>query len=57
MLQAFLCDSTLVQIQLANENFNEALKLLDQASSEGIRIDVLLFNTILRKALMKVLNF
>lgn len=47
----------LFQILLDDENFNEALNLLDQAISEGIQLDVLLFNTILRKACEKVLNF
>ncbi|KAF3445911.1 hypothetical protein FNV43_RR11088 [Rhamnella rubrinervis] len=38
------------EILLEDENFNEALNLLDQAISEGIQLDVLLFNTILKKA-------
>ncbi|PON90448.1 Ribosome biogenesis protein [Trema orientale] len=45
--------TALMKILLENENFNEALYLLDRASSEGIRRDVLLFNTILKKACKK----
>lgn len=45
------------QILLGDEYFDEALTLLDQAISEGIQLDVLLFNTILWKACEKVLNF
>lgn len=45
----------LFQILLEEENFDEALNLLDQACSEGLDLDVLLFNTILQKAYEKVL--
>ncbi|XP_042952109.1 pentatricopeptide repeat-containing protein At1g76280 isoform X4 [Carya illinoinensis] len=38
------------EILLEDENFDEALNLLDQAFSEGHDLDVLLFNTILQKA-------
>ncbi|XP_058115030.1 pentatricopeptide repeat-containing protein At1g76280 isoform X4 [Magnolia sinica] len=41
------------EILLANEDFDEALNLLDQASTEGIQLDVLLFNTILLEAYLK----
>ncbi|XP_040989932.1 pentatricopeptide repeat-containing protein At1g76280 isoform X3 [Juglans microcarpa x Juglans regia] len=42
--------TALIKILLEDENFDEALNLLDQAFSEGHDLDVLLFNTILRKA-------
>jgi hypothetical protein len=45
----------LFQILLEDENFDGALNLLDQACSEGLELDVLLFNTILQKACVRVL--
>ncbi|KAJ7962421.1 Pentatricopeptide repeat [Quillaja saponaria] len=42
--------TALLKILLEDENFDEALNLLDQASSQGIQLDVLLFNTVLQKA-------
>ncbi|PPS02784.1 hypothetical protein GOBAR_AA17882 [Gossypium barbadense] len=36
------------------ENFDEALSLMDQASLEGHQLDVLMYNTILKKASEKV---
>ncbi|KAG2238238.1 hypothetical protein Bca52824_092549 [Brassica carinata] len=42
------------EILLYDENFEEALKLMDQAASEGIHLDVLSYNTILRKAFEKM---
>lgn len=44
------------QILLNFEDFGEALKLLDQASSEGIQPDLLLYNTILQLASEEVIN-
>lgn len=38
------------QILLEDDDIDEALNLLDQASSEGNKLDSLLFNTILQKA-------
>lgn len=45
----------LFQILLDDENFDGALNLLDQACSEGLELDVLLFNTVLQKACERVL--
>ncbi|KAL0727375.1 hypothetical protein Bca4012_023468 [Brassica carinata] len=45
--------TALMKILLYDENFEEALKLMDQAASEGIHLDVLSYNTILRKAFEK----
>ncbi|XP_057974952.1 pentatricopeptide repeat-containing protein At1g76280 isoform X2 [Malania oleifera] len=45
--------TALIKILLGYEYFNEALNLLDQARLEGIKPDLLLFNTILREACMK----
>ncbi|GAV63461.1 PPR domain-containing protein/PPR_2 domain-containing protein/PPR_3 domain-containing protein [Cephalotus follicularis] len=45
--------TTLIKILLKYENFCEAMNLLDQASSEGVQLDVLLYNTILQKACEK----
>lgn len=39
---------------LGFERFDDALNLLDQASSEGIELDVIILNTIMRKACEKV---
>lgn len=39
---------------LNDGNFEEALNLLDQAALEEIHLDVLSYNTILRKAFEKV---
>lgn len=43
-----------MQIVLRSERFDDALNLLDQASSEGIQLDVVIMNTILLKACEKV---
>lgn len=48
------CESTLFQILLEDDAIDEALNLLDQASSEGNKLDAMVFNTILRKACEKV---
>ncbi|XP_062092087.1 pentatricopeptide repeat-containing protein At1g76280 isoform X2 [Humulus lupulus] len=45
--------TALMKILLEYENYSEALNLLEQAISEGIQLDVLLFNTILKKACEK----
>lgn len=45
-----------VQILLSFEAFGEAFKLLDQACSEGIQPDLLLYNAFLRAADEKVIN-
>ncbi|XP_073113070.1 pentatricopeptide repeat-containing protein At1g76280 isoform X4 [Elaeis guineensis] len=45
--------TALIKVLLANENFEGALHLLDQARSEGIHSDIQLFNTILREASLK----
>lgn len=42
--------TALIKILLDDENFDGALNLLDQACSEGLELDVLLFNTVLQKA-------
>ncbi|XP_061356576.1 pentatricopeptide repeat-containing protein At1g76280 isoform X2 [Gastrolobium bilobum] len=42
--------TTLIKILLENENFNEALNLFERVRLDGIQLDVLLFNTFLRKA-------
>jgi hypothetical protein len=42
---------------LNDANFEEALNLLDQAALEEIHLDVLSYNTILRKAFEKVKIF
>ena len=42
---------------LNEANFEEALNLLDQAALEEIHLDVLSYNTILRKAFEKVKIF
>lgn len=46
----------LFQLVLELGDFDEALVLLNQACSEGIELDALLFNTILRVANWKVLS-
>lgn len=43
-----------MQIVLGFERFDDALNLLDQASSEGIELDVVIMNTIVQKACEKV---
>lgn len=43
-----------MKILLEYENFDEALSLMDQASLEGHQLDVLMYNTILKKASEKV---
>ncbi|XP_019054371.1 PREDICTED: pentatricopeptide repeat-containing protein At1g76280 isoform X2 [Nelumbo nucifera] len=49
-----ICTYTaLIKILLANEDFSEALNLLDQAHYEGIQSDVLLINTFLEEAYLK----
>lgn len=40
----------LMKIQIENGNFMEVLDLLDQACSEGVQFDVLLFNSLLKGA-------
>ncbi|KAJ0255927.1 Pentatricopeptide repeat-containing protein [Hirschfeldia incana] len=45
--------TALMKILLNDENFEEALNLVDQAASEGLHLDVLSYNTILRKAFEK----
>ncbi|CAH8330313.1 unnamed protein product [Eruca vesicaria subsp. sativa] len=45
--------TALMKILLNDDNFEEALNLMDQAASEGIHLDVLSYNTILRKAFEK----
>ncbi|KAE8646171.1 pentatricopeptide repeat-containing protein At1g76280 isoform X1 [Cucumis sativus] len=45
--------TSLVKIVLGFERFDDALNLLDQASSEGIELDVIIMNTIMRKACEK----
>ncbi|KAB2096434.1 hypothetical protein ES319_A01G108200v1 [Gossypium barbadense] len=42
------------EILVEYENFDEALSLMDQASLEGHQLDVLMYNTILKKASEKV---
>ncbi|KAL4310638.1 hypothetical protein GQ457_01G008730 [Hibiscus cannabinus] len=46
--------TALIKILLEDNNFDEALSLLDQASLEGSQMDVLLYNTILKRASEKV---
>lgn len=46
--------TALIKILLEDDDIDEALNLLDQASSEGNKLDSLLFNTILQKACEKV---
>nr|KJB14289.1 hypothetical protein B456_002G118000 [Gossypium raimondii] len=48
--------TALMKILLEYENFDEALSLVDQASLEGHQLDVLMYNTILKKASEKVLS-
>lgn len=43
-----------MKILVEYENFDEALSLMDQASLEGHQLDVLMYNTILKKASEKV---
>ncbi|WOK92040.1 pentatricopeptide repeat-containing protein [Canna indica] len=45
--------TALIKVLLANEDFEGALNLPGQLRTEGIELDVQLFNTILREALMK----
>ncbi|BBG96358.1 hypothetical protein Prudu_005143 [Prunus dulcis] len=47
----------LIKILLEDDDIEEALNLLDQASSERNELDTLLFNTILEKACEKVVEF
>ncbi|KAF6172439.1 hypothetical protein GIB67_006952 [Kingdonia uniflora] len=42
-----------IKILVANEAFDEALRILDQAITDGIQQDLLLYNTILLEAYMK----
>ncbi|KAB2096437.1 hypothetical protein ES319_A01G108200v1 [Gossypium barbadense] len=46
--------TALMKILVEYENFDEALSLMDQASLEGHQLDVLMYNTILKKASEKV---
>ncbi|KAK7283788.1 hypothetical protein RIF29_13534 [Crotalaria pallida] len=45
--------TALIKILLEDENFNEALYLLERVRLDGIQLDVLLFNTFLRQACYK----
>jgi hypothetical protein len=45
----------LFQILLEDENFDEALNLLDQACSEVLDLDVQLYNILLQKASERVI--
>lgn len=45
----------MVQILMEDDNFDEALNLLDQACAEGLDLDVLLFNGILERACKRVM--
>ncbi|XP_052119232.1 pentatricopeptide repeat-containing protein At1g76280 isoform X2 [Arachis duranensis] len=45
--------TSLIKILMENENFSEALNLLERAKLGGIQLDVLLFNTFLRSASYK----
>ncbi|CAH2067553.1 unnamed protein product [Thlaspi arvense] len=45
--------TSLMKILLNGDKFEEAINLLDQAASEEIQVDVLSYNTILRKAFEK----
>ncbi|KAJ9544553.1 hypothetical protein OSB04_024260 [Centaurea solstitialis] len=49
--------TSLIKAVLTLEDFDEALTLLDKACSEGIEIDALLFNAILKEAVWKVPYF
>lgn len=40
---------------MEDDNFDEALNLLDQACTEGLDLDVLLFNGILERACKQVM--
>uniref|UniRef100_A0A6N2M4W9 Coatomer WD associated region domain-containing protein n=1 Tax=Salix viminalis TaxID=40686 RepID=A0A6N2M4W9_SALVM len=42
--------TVLIKILLQDENFDEALNLLDQGHSEEIKLDVLLYNPVLHIA-------
>ncbi|KAL6207627.1 hypothetical protein ACLB2K_018584 [Fragaria x ananassa] len=42
--------TVLIDILLEDDSIHKALDLLDQASSEGNKLDIVVFNTILRKA-------
>ncbi|MED6118485.1 hypothetical protein PIB30_003233 [Stylosanthes scabra] len=46
--------TSLIKILMENENFSEALNLLDRSKLDGIQLDVLMFNTFLRHANYKV---
>lgn len=52
----FTLDINLFQILLKNMDFDGALNILDQACSEEIELDILLFNTILQAACDKVFD-
>lgn len=52
----FTLDINLFQILLKNMDFDGALNILDQACSEEIQLDILLFNTILQAACDKVFD-
>ncbi|XP_073220230.1 pentatricopeptide repeat-containing protein At1g76280 isoform X2 [Cicer arietinum] len=45
--------TALIKILLEDENFNEALSVLERIKLDGIKLDVLLFNTFLRQACYK----
>lgn len=46
--------TSLIKIVLRFERFDDALNLLDQASSEGIELDVTIMNTIMKEACVKL---
>ncbi|KAI5392675.1 hypothetical protein KIW84_060013 [Lathyrus oleraceus] len=48
--------TALIKILLEDENFNEALNVLERIKLDGIQFDVLLFNTFLRQACYKVFH-
>ncbi|MED6124204.1 hypothetical protein PIB30_056858 [Stylosanthes scabra] len=46
--------TSLIKILMENENFSEALNLLDRSKLDGIQLDVLMFNTFLGPANYKI---
>ncbi|KAJ6808245.1 pentatricopeptide repeat-containing protein isoform X1 [Iris pallida] len=45
--------TSLIKVLLANDDFDQALSLMDQAISEGNQLDIILFNAILKQAYSK----
>nr|UPT49799.1 pentatricopeptide repeat protein AaPPR1483 [Agave angustifolia] len=45
--------TALIKVLLASDDFDKAVHLLDQASSDSIQLDIQLFNTILKQAYRK----